>query len=49
MDQEILAQWKKLALPFGSQATDGDADINDGNVKIPLWLWPVATTVWAGV
>lgn len=47
MDQRFLAQRKKMVLPFGSGATGGDA--NDGNVKIQLRLWPVATTVWAAV
>lgn len=47
MDQRILAQRKKMVLPFGSGATGGDANVNDGNVKIQLRLWPVATTVWA--
>lgn len=40
---------KKRALLFGNHAVDGHANVNDGNVKILMWLGPVATALWAGV
>lgn len=39
---------KKVALPFGGHAVDGHANASDGNVKILMRLWAVASTLWAG-